>query len=248
MISVKTNEQLELMRRAGAITRDTLRLLEDKARAGVSTAELDKAVYEFILKCGAKPSFLRYHGYPASVCISIDEEVVHGIPSKKRFLEEGQIVSFDVGAFKDGYHGDAARTVAIGKISPEKRRLVEVTEQCFFEALKVIKDGVRLGDVGWAICSYARSFGYGVVEELVGHGIGREMHEEPNVPNFGVKGRGIRLAANMTIAVEPMINMGTGAVDFCEDGWTVKTGDTQPTAHKEKTVAVTKDGAENKKI
>ena len=238
MISVKTKEQLELMRRAGAITRDTLRLLEDKARAGVSTSELDKAAYEYILKCGAKPSFLNYHGYPASVCISIDEEVVHGIPSKKRFLEDGQIVSFDVGAFKNGYHGDAARTVAVGKISPEKQKLVEVTRQCFFEALKVLKDGVRLGDIGWAICSHARSFGYGVVEDLVGHGIGREMHEDPNVPNFGVRGRGIRLAAGMTIAIEPMINMGTSAVDFCEDGWTVKTKDRLPSAHYENTVAL----------
>lgn len=244
MISVKTKEQLELMRKSCAITRDTLKLLEDKARIGISTAELDKVAYEYILKCGAKPSFLNYHGYPASVCISIDEEVVHGIPSKKRFLEEGQIVSFDVGAYKDGFHGDAARTIAIGKISSEKQKLIEVTKQCFFEGIKVLKDGVRLGDIGWAICSYARSFGYGVVEELVGHGIGREMHEDPNVPNFGVKGRGIRLAAGMTIAIEPMINMGTSAVDFCDDGWTVKTKDRLPSAHYENTVAVTMDGAE----
>lgn len=244
MISVKTHEQIALMRQAGAITRDTLRLLEDNVRVGISTAELDRIAYEYITKCGAKPSFLNYRGYPATVCISIDEEVVHGIPSKKRFLEEGEIVSFDVGAFRRGYHGDAARTFGVGTISPQKRQLIDVTRECFFEALKVVRDGVRLGDVGWAICSHARKFGYGVVEDLVGHGIGRDMHEEPNVPNFGVRGRGIRLVASMTIAIEPMINMGTGEVDFLQDGWTVRTRDRLPSAHYENTVAVTNDGAE----
>ena len=245
MILIKSNSQIAEMRKANVIVRDTLNLLRDNTRPGVSTEDLNKLAHDYIVKHNAVPSFLNYHGFPASVCISIDCEVVHGIPSRKKILEEGQIVSYDVGAIFNGWHGDAARTVAVGWISPECQQLIDVTEQCFFEGVKVIKAGAtRLGDLGHAIQTHAESFGYGVVRDLVGHGIGRAMHEDPNVPNYGVPGHGMRLSSGMTIAIEPMINMGTAEVDFLSDGWTVKTRDRKPSAHYENTIAILDDRIE----
>ena len=245
MITIKTDAQIEYMRKANQIVRDTLNLLRDHTKPGVSTYELNRLAHEYITSQNAIPSFLNYHGFPASICVSVDCEVVHGIPSKKKILEEGQIVSYDCGAIFNGWHGDAARTVAVGLITPECQRLIDVTEQCFFEGVNSIVAGVtRLGDLGHTIQAYAESHGYGVVRELVGHGIGRNMHEEPDVPNFGVAGRGMRLSEGMTIAIEPMITMGTEKVDFLEDGWTVKTRDRKPAAHYENTVAITSRGVE----
>lgn len=245
MILIKSNSQIAEMRKANIIVRDTLELLREHTKEGVSTYELNRLAHEYITKQGAKPSFLNYNGYPASICVSIDCEVVHGIPSKKKILQEGQIVSYDVGAVLNGWHGDAARTVGVGLISPECQKLIDVTEQCFFEGVKIIKAGTtRLGDLGHAIQSYTESFGYGVVRELVGHGIGHQMHEEPDVPNYGIPGHGMRLSSGMTIAVEPMITMGTEKVDFMSDGWTVKTRDRKPASHYENTIAILDDGIE----
>ena len=244
MVTIKSAEEIELMRRANVIVRDALDLVGRKIKAGMTTAQVDKLVFEYISSCGAKPSFLGYEGYPASACVSINEEVVHGIPSPRRFIEEGDIVSVDVGSVYKGYNGDAARTFMIGRVSEEKQRLTEVTRQCFFEGIKVLKEGARLGDLGWAIQSYAESNGFSVVRALVGHGIGTDMHEDPSVPNYGTPGRGMRLRAGMTIAIEPMINAGTFDVKVLKDGWTVVTRDGRPSAHYENTVVVTKDGCE----
>lgn len=245
MITIKSDDQIALMRKANQIVKDTLNLLRDHTKPGVSTYELNKLAHEYILSQNAIPSFLNYHGFPASICVSVDSEVVHGIPSKKKILEEGSIVSYDCGAIFKGWHGDAARTVAVGLISSECQQLIDVTEQCFFKAVEIIVAGVtRLGDIGHTIQEYAESFGYGVVRELVGHGIGRDMHEAPDVPNFGTAGRGIRLSEGMTLAIEPMITMGTERVDFLDDGWTVKTRDRKPAAHYENTIAITHNGIE----
>lgn len=245
MISIKSDSQIALMRRANQIVRDTLNLLRDHTKPGVSTLELNKLAHEYITSQNAIPSFLNYNGFPASICVSVDSEVVHGIPSKKKVLKEGQIVSYDCGAIFQGWHGDAARTVGVGFISPECQQLIDVTEQAFFKGVESIIPGTtRLGDLGYAIQSFAESFGYGVVRELVGHGIGRQMHEDPEVPNFGIPGRGIRLSKGMTIAIEPMITMGTERVDWMDDGWTVKTRDRKPAAHYENTVAITDNGVE----
>ena len=245
MITIKSDEQIAYMRKANQIVRDTLDLLREHTKPGVSTYELNRLAHEYIISQKATPSFLNYHGFPASICVSVDCEVVHGIPSKKKILEEGQIVSYDCGAIFNGWHGDAARTVAVGLITPECQRLIDVTEQCFFEGVNSIVAGVtRLGDLGHTIQTFAESHGYGVVRELVGHGIGRNMHEEPDVPNFGVAGHGMRLSDGMTIAIEPMITMGSEKVDFLEDGWTVKTRDRKPAAHYENTIAITSKGVE----
>ena len=244
MVTIKSAEEIELMRCANVIVRDALDLVGREIKAGMTTAQVDKLVFEYISSCGAKPSFLGYEGYPASACVSINEEVVHGIPSPRRFIEEGDIVSVDVGSVYKGYNGDAARTFMIGRVSEEKQRLTEVTKQCFFEGIKVLKEGARLGDLGWAIQSYAESNGFSVVRALVGHGIGTDMHEDPSVPNYGTPGRGMRLRAGMTIAIEPMINAGTFDVKVLKDGWTVVTCDGRPSAHYENTVVVTKDGCE----
>ena len=245
MITIKSDAQINCMRKANQIVRDTLNLLRDNTKPGVSTYELNRLAHEFILSQNAIPSFLHYNGFPASICVSVDCEVVHGIPSKKKILREGQIVSYDCGAIYNGWHGDAARTVAVGLISPECQQLIDVTEQCFYKGVESIVAGVtRLGDIGHAIQQHAESFGYGVVRELVGHGIGRAMHEDPEIPNFGTAGRGIRISEGMTLAIEPMITMGTERVDFMEDGWTVKTRDRKPAAHYENTVAVTSNGIE----
>lgn len=245
MILLKTDSQIAIMRRANQIVKDTLNLLIDHTKEGVSTWELNRLAHEYITSQNAIPSFLGYSGYPASICVSVDSEVVHGIPSKKKILHEGEIVSYDVGAIFDGWNGDAARTVGVGIISRECQQLINVTEECFFQGVRAITPGVtRLGDLGFAIQSYAESFGYGVVRELVGHGIGRDMHESPDVPNFGSQGHGMRLTSGMTIAIEPMITMGSEKVDFMDDGWTVKTRDRKPASHYENTIAITDNGIE----
>lgn len=245
MILIKSNSQIAEMRKANQIVRDTLNLLCEHTKPGISTLELNRLAHEYIISQKAIPSFLNYNGFPASICISVDCEVVHGIPSKRKILEEGQIVSYDCGAIWNGWHGDAARTVAVGIITPECQQLIDVTEQCFFKGVEVIKAGVtRLGDIGHAIQSHAESFGYGVVRDLVGHGIGRQMHEDPEIPNYGIQGHGMRLSSGMTIAIEPMITMGTEKVDWCADGWTVKTRDRKPASHYENTIAITDNGIE----
>ena len=244
MITIKTAQEIELMRKANVIVRDTLDLLRDNIKEGMTTKALDKIAYDYITKCGAKPSFLGYDGFPASICTSINEQVVHGIPSDKVVIKEGDIVSVDCGSIYKGFNGDAARTFMIGKVDEKVKKLVEVTQQSFFEGVKILKEGVRLGDLGHAIQSYAESFGYGVVRALVGHGIGRDMHEDPEVPNYGRAGHGLRLRKNMTIAIEPMINMGTHDVYILDDGWTIVTADNLPSAHYENTVAITEDGVE----
>lgn len=244
MITIKSSDEIVLMRKANQIVRDCLNMLEEKVAVGVTTAQLDKLAYDFINKCNAKPSFLGYNGFPASICASVNEQVVHGIPSKKVVLESGDIISIDCGSIYMGFQGDAARTFCVGDVTKEKKQLVEVTQQSFFEGVNTLKEGARLGDLGSAIETYAKSFGYGVVRALVGHGIGRNMHEDPEVPNYGVAGRGLRLKAGMTIAIEPMINMGTHEVAILDDGWTVVTKDGLPSAHYENTVLITSDGVE----
>lgn len=244
MITIKTESEIERMRVSGKLTGNVLELLGKSIRAGMTTAELDKIAYDYIKSVGGEPSFLNYEGYPASTCISIDEKVVHGIPSDEVYVKEGQIVSVDVGVKFNGYHGDAARTFLVGEVAPEKKKLVEVTRECFFKAFEHLRPGMPLGDIGYYVQSHAEANGYGVVRALVGHGIGTEMHEDPSVPNYGRKGTGIRLRSGMCIAIEPMINMGTWQVRFLNDGWGVVTADGKPSAHYENTVVITDDGAE----
>lgn len=245
MIYLKNNQQIDKMRRANAIVRDTLNLLIDNTREGVSTLTLDKLAYDYITKQGATPGFLNYNGFPASVCMSIDCEVVHGIPKKNKILQEGQIISYDIGAVWQGWNGDAARTVGVGIISDQLQQLIDVTERCFFAGVESIVPNVsRLGDLGHAISAVANQYGYGVVREFIGHGIGRALHEDPDVPNYGDKGRGLRICSGMTIAIEPMINLGKADVEIMSDGWTVKTLDRLPSAHYENTIAVTDNGIE----
>ena len=244
MITIKNQSQLACMRESGKITRDVLNLLEQSIKPGMTTKQLDKIAYDYIKSCGATPSFLGYGGYPASICASVDNIVVHGIPSEKVVIKEGQIISIDVGVLYNGWQGDAARTFMVGEVASDKKKLVEVTEQCFFKAVENLKDGTPLGDIGYHVQTHAESNGFSVVRALVGHGIGREMHEDPSVPNYGKKGTGIRLKKGMTIAIEPMINMGTYQVDFLSDGWSVSTRDGLPSAHYENTVAITDNGVE----
>lgn len=244
MITIKTPKEIELMRASGQITKNLLELLGNEIKEGMTTKQIDKIAYDYITSCGATPSFLGYGGYPASTCISIDDMVVHGIPSKDIVIKSGQIVSVDVGAILNGWQSDAARTFMIGEVSEEKRKLVKVTEECFFKAIENLKDGTPLGDIGYYVQSHAEANGFSVVRALVGHGIGREMHEDPQVPNFGKKGTGIRLKKGMTIAIEPMINAGTYHVDFLNDGWGVRTKDRKPSSHYENTVAITDNGVE----
>ena len=232
------------MRESCRIVKETLDFVGRHICAGMTTNEVDELVYKYIISCGATPSSLGYEGYPASSCVSVNEVVVHGIPSD-RVIVDGDIVSVDITVEKDGYNGDAARTFLIGDVSEEKRQLVKVTEECFFKAVENLKAGTPLFDIGYAVQTHAESFGYGVVRALTGHGIGREMHEDPSVPNYGKKGTGMRLKAGMTICIEPMINMGTYKVNFNrQDGWTVTTADGKPSAHYENTVLITEDGVE----
>lgn len=244
MITIKTPSEIALMRESGKLTRDVLELAGRSIRPGMTTKELDKIAHDFIRDNGAYPSFLGYGGYPASTCISINDMVVHGIPSDDIIIREGDIVSVDVGTILNGWQGDAARTFAVGEISEEKKKLVKVTEECFFKAVENLKSGTPLGDIGYNVQTHAEANGFSVVRALVGHGIGREMHEDPSVPNYGKKGTGIRLKAGIVIAIEPMINAGVYQVDFMSDGWGVKTRDRRPSAHYENTVAILEDGVE----
>ena len=232
------------MRESCKLTKELFLILEDKVRPGVTTMELDTIAYNFYKKHGATPNFLNYNGFPGTICASVNDEVVHGIPSRHRVLKEGDIISIDMGCILDGWHSDAARTFAVGKISDEAQRLIDATRESFFKGIEVIKHGVKLGDVSWAIQNYLESGGYGVVRDLVGHGVGRALHEEPEVPNFGRAGRGVRLAAGMTLAIEPMVTMGDYHVNVLDDDWTVVTRDGSLAAHYENTVAVTRDGVE----
>lgn len=244
MITIKSAQQIEKMRASARITKEALLLLEKHIKPGVTTAQLDKIAYDFILSKGAKPNFLHYGGFPASICTSVNDVVVHGIPDKGRVLREGDIISIDMGAVLDGFHSDAARTFPVGKISEEAKRLIDVTRESFFEGIKHLKHGAKLGDVSFAIQSFVENNGYSVVRDLVGHGIGRELHEDPSVPNFGKAGRGVKLAAGMTLAIEPMVNAGGFEVSVLDDDWTVVTDDGSLSAHYENTVLVTKDGYE----
>lgn len=239
MIRLKNAAQIAAMKEAGRITGEAILTAAEHIREGVSTKFLDTKIREYIEKCGAKPSFLGYGGFPASACISINDEVIHGIPSDKRILTEGDIVKIDVGAFYKGFHGDSARTFAVGAVTPEAQKLIDVTTECFFKAVAEIKPGARVGDIGNAVQSYAEANGYGVVREYVGHGVGTELHEAPEIPNFGRAGRGIRLFPGMSLAIEPMINIGTWEVKRMGDGWTVKTKDGSLSAHYENTVIYT---------
>ena len=244
MIRVKSKSEIDCMRESGKITRDVLDYLGSKIKVGMTTKELDKLAYDYIISSGATPSFLGYNGFPASICSSIDDVVVHGIPSDNQFIKEGQIVSIDVGVIYNGWQGDAARTFLVGKVSEEKQNLVKVTEECFFNAIRNLRDGSPIGDIGYYVQSHAESHGYGVVRALTGHGIGRDMHEDPSVPNYGKKGTGIRLREGVALAIEPMINAGSYKVTFMPDGWTVKTIDGKPSAHYENTVVITENGVE----
>lgn len=233
------------MRKAGRITGEALLVARDAIRPGISTKELDTLIRQHIERQGAKPSFLGLYGFPGSACISINDEVIHGIPSKKRILEEGDIVKIDVGAFIDGYHGDSARTFPVGRVSEEAAKLIAVTKQSFYEGMGAIRIGNRVGDIGYAIDTYVQKNGFSVVRRYVGHGVGTAVHESPDVPNYGTPGRGPRLCAGMVLAIEPMVNVGTFEVRELSDGWTVKTGDGKLSAHYENTVALTDDGVIN---
>ncbi len=239
MVQLKNSEQLAIMRKAGRITGEAILVARDHIKEGISTKELDTLIRHYIEKCGAKPSFLGYGGFPGSACISINDEVIHGIPSADRILREGDIVKIDVGACYQGFHGDSANTFGVGTISETAKKLISDTRESFFRGVKFAKAGGRIGDIGAEICEYAESCGYGVVREYVGHGVGHELHEDPEVPNFGTRGRGSRLYPGMTIAIEPMINFGTRNVKVLRDGWTVKTADGSLSAHYEHSVAIT---------
>jgi methionyl aminopeptidase len=243
MIQYKSSRQIEQIRKAGRIVAEVLDLISENVNPGVTTGELDRIAVEHLQRRGAKPAFLGYQGFPANICASVDEQVVHGIPGNKR-LVEGQIVSVDVGALIDGYFGDSARTFAVGRISDEARRLLTVTEKALHRGIEKCVAGNRLGDLSAAIQSYVESEGFSVVRDLVGHGIGRKMHEEPQVPNFGEAGTGMELKQGLVIAIEPMINAGGFEVRVLSDGWTVVTADGSLSAHFEHTVAVTSDGPE----
>ncbi len=242
MITIKTKQDIEKMRDAGKISQEALLLAGELVKPGITTFEIDKAVYNHITKSGATPSFLNYHGFPASACISINDVVIHGIPSKKHVLKEGDIVSIDVGAYYNGFHGDNAWTFPCGEINEEAKKLLEATKESLFQAIAQATVGNRLGDVGSAVQEYVEARSYSVVREFIGHGIGANLHEDPAVPNYGIKGRGTRLVKGMTICIEPMINMGAKEVYTTSDGWTVKTKDKQISAHFEHAIAITDNG------
>lgn len=242
MIQLKTPAQLELMKKAGRITGEAILAAGEMIREGVSTWDLDKRIRTYIESCGAKPSFLGYGGFPGSACISINDQVIHGIPSRKVILREGDIVKVDVGACWHGFHGDSARTFPVGKVSDEAMKLIRVTEESFRAGAANAVPGKRLGDIGSAVQAVAEGNGFSVVRDYVGHGVGAELHMEPDVPNYGTPGRGARLFAGMVIAIEPMVNAGTFRVHSLSDGWTVKTDDGRLSAHYEHTVAITPDG------
>lgn len=244
MITIKSDREIALMKEAGRITAYAHEQVRKAIRPGISTYELDKIAYNAIISCGATPSFLNYQGYPASICASVNEVVIHGIPSKKKILKNGDIISIDIGAIYHGYHGDAARTHFVGEVSEEVKTLVEMTKQAFFEGIKMAKPGNRLSDISHAIGTFAEGLGYGVVRDFTGHGIGQHMHEDPAVPNYGEAGHGPLLKKGMCLAIEPMINLGTYRVKILSDGWTTVTTDGKPSAHFENTIVITDDGCE----
>ena len=242
MIVLKTTRELALMRAACRISAEALKVGGGAVRPGISTWEIDKIAHDYIISQGAEPNFLNLYGFPATACISINDEVIHGIPSKKRILKSGDIVSIDLGARINGYNGDNAATFACGDVSDEAKRLMDTTRESLYEAIKYAVPGGRIGDIANAVQRYCEAKGYGVVREFTGHGIGKAVHEDPSVPNYGTAGRGVRLLPGMTIAIEPMINQGTAKIKQLPDGWTVKTADGKLSAHFEHTVAITKDG------
>lgn len=242
MVVLKTARELQLMQHACKISAQALELAGKAVKPGVSTYDIDALIHDFIVGAGARPSFLGYGGFPASSCISINDEIIHGIPNRKRIIQNGDIVSIDVGAFIDGFHGDNAYTFAAGDISDEAKKLLEATEQSLYEAIKVAVAGNRIGDIGNAVSSYVEDRGFSIVREYVGHGVGRDLHEDPEVPNFGKAGHGVRLVPGMTIAIEPMINAGGREVKRLADKWTVVTADHSLSAHFEHTVVITADG------
>jgi methionyl aminopeptidase len=242
MVAIRSPREIEKIAFSAQIVADTLAMLDEHIRPGVEVQQLDRLAEEYIRSRGARPAFKGYMGFPATLCVSIDDEVVHGIPDG-RILQEGQIVGIDCGAEKDGYYGDAARTYAVGMIDSEKQRLMEVTEAALYKGIAVAKVGNRVSDIGHTIQTYVEAHGYSVVRELVGHGIGTQLHEEPQIPNYGRPGQGYPLRVGMCLAIEPMINMGTEKVYTAEDGWTVRTLDGKSSAHFEHTVVITQDGA-----
>ena len=244
MIYLKTKREIELMKKACQITKGMLDIVEKNIRPGISTLELDQIAEDYCRSQGAIPNFKGYGGFPGSICASIDDVVVHGIPRANIILQEGQIISIDCGAMIRGFNGDAARTFAVGKISPEKQRLIDVTKQSFFEGINGLKVGDRIGDIGERVQKYAESHGFSVVREMVGHGIGRDLHEDPQVPNYGHKGFGPKIENGLVIAVEPMINMGRKEITVDDDDWTTRTVDGKPSAHYENTIAITDEGVE----
>ena len=243
MIHVKSEREIDLMREPCRIVKDTLAFVGEKIHAGMTTKELDVLIERFIRSEGARPSCLGYCGFPASACISINDVVVHGIPDD-RIIRDGDIVSVDIVADKNGYHGDACRTFCVGDVKPEVKQLVKVTEECFFKAIEGLKAGTPLFDIGYRVQKHAESFGYGVIRSYTGHGIGKEMHEDPSVPNYGKLGTGIRLKAGTVLCIEPMIALGDWHVRILNDGWTAVTVDRKPAAHYENTVIVREDGVE----
>lgn len=245
MIKLKNTEQIKALQQAGRITGEALLVARDHIKEGISTYELDKIIRQFIEKCGAKPSFLGYGGFPGSACISINEEVIHGIPSKSRYLREGDIVKVDVGAYYHGFHGDSARTIPVGKVSAEALKLIRVTRDSFFAGVSAVKTGNRIGDIGAAVDAVVTSNGFSTVKRYIGHGVGADLHEQPDVPNYGTPGRGVRLVPGLVIAIEPMVNAGKEDVYELPDGWTVKTRDHKLSSHYENTVALTDDGVLN---
>lgn len=243
MFSVKTEAEIELMRKSGKILAETLALIEKEIKPGISTYELNRIAHNYIKSCGATPSCLNYEGYPASICTSVDDAVVHGIPSRSQVLRDGQIVGVDICVTYRGYVTDAARTFIVGEATQEIKDLVKTTEECFFHAIDGLKDGSRVGDIGYRVQTLAESRGYSVVRDLTGHGVGRHLHEDPSIPNYGRMGLGAKLVAGMTVAIEPMINLGGSRVVF-NGMWDIKTADGKPSAHYENTVLITADGVE----
>lgn len=238
-VSIKSKREIELMKESCRLLSLVHKAMEEAIKPGMSTLDIDRLGEKMIRDLGCIPNFKNYHGYPASICVSVNDEVVHGIPSKHRILKEGDIVSLDAGLIYKGYHSDAARTHAVGKISPEAQKLIDVTRQSFFEGIKMAKPGNHLYDISNAIDAYVSQFGYGIVRDLVGHGIGTQLHEDPQIPNFAQKKRGLKLEPGMTLAIEPMINMGRADVEWLDDDWTVVTEDGSLSAHYENTILIT---------
>ena len=244
MIRVKSEKEIDLMRESCKIVKETLEFVGSKVKAGMSTKEIDELVERYIRSSGAIPSCLGYGGFPASACVSVNEMVVHGIPDDETILKDGDVVSVDLCAYKNGFHGDAARTFCIGEVAPEVKQLVKVTEESFFKGIEGLRAGTPLFDIGYRVQKHAESFGYGVVRSYTGHGIGRDMHEDPSIPNYGKAGTGVRLKAGTVLCIEPMIAMGNWRVKTLPDGWGAVTADGKPAAHYENTVVVREDGVE----